>query len=108
MPTFSPAFAHPGQLDKEIKKAIRKLDKNDVISVNYSIHEDSTDDLAIFFRVLLTDAAAGREDQLGELGRRISTTVLDVVRPHENWGLLAYFSYRSESEQAQRKDSKWP
>jgi len=92
------------QLDTVIAKAIRKLGK-ETVRVNYSLGTDSTGEPSIFFRIVLTDAAS-REDRLAEVTSRIST-ILDEIRPQENWGLLSYFSFRSKSEQEKRDDPDW-
>lgn len=60
---------------------------------------DSTDDPSIQFRIVQKDSAA-REEGLGELTGRIVRMFFDELRPHENWGLYMYFSFRSHSEQA--------
>lgn len=96
---------HQSQLANEIAKAIRKLPK-EVVRVNYNLGTDSTGEPAIFFRIVLTDAAS-REDKLAQVTDRIAMILFDGVRPHENWGLLPYFSFRSKSEQDERNDPEW-
>jgi hypothetical protein len=93
------------QLGSQIAKAVRKLGK-EAVRVNYSLGEDSTGEPSIFFRVVLTDAAS-KEDKLAEVTGRIATSLFDELRPHENWGLLPYFSFRSKSEQQRRNDPEW-
>ena len=55
---------------------------------------------------VLNDAAS-REDHLAQVTDRIAMILFDGVRPHENWGLLPYFSFRSKSEQDERNDPEW-
>jgi hypothetical protein len=98
-------LVHGTQLANKITKVIRKLG-NEVVRVNYSLGSDSTGEPAIFFRVVLTDAAS-REDKLAEVTGRIARILFDEVRPYENWGLLPYFSFRSKSEQKARNDPEW-
>jgi len=98
-------FVHQAQLVSEIAKAIRKLGK-EAVRVNYSLGTDSTGESAIFFRIVLTDAAS-REDKLADVTGRIATILFDEIRPYENWGLLPYFSFRSKSEQERRNDPEW-
>jgi hypothetical protein len=93
------------RLQDEIAKAIRKLGK-DVVRVNYSFDTDSTGDEAVYFRVVLTDASS-REDKLSQTADRIEAILSDGLGLQEKWGLLAYFSYRNESEQKQLRDPKW-
>ena len=105
MPMVPTGFVNKTQLDGEIAKAKRKL-PGDAVRVNYSFGTDSTGEPSIFFRIVLTDAAS-REDKLAEVTSRIATILFDKIRPHENWGLLPYFSFRSKSEQDKRNDPEW-
>ena len=95
-------FVHQAQLDAEIKSAVGKLGP-EVVHVAYHLGADSTGEPSIFFRVVLTDAAA-REETLTETTGRIATTLFNEVRPIENWGLHPYFNFRSQAEQQRRKD----
>ena len=105
MATVPAGFVHQGQLGREVAKAIRKLGK-DVVRVNYSLGEDSTGEPSIDFRIVLTDRAS-KENRLLAVTQRIVDTLFDELRPHENWGLLPYFSFRSKSEQEERNDPEW-
>jgi hypothetical protein len=105
MPIVPTGAVHQAQLANQIAKAIRKLGK-DAVRVNYSLGTDSTGEPSIFFRIVLTDAAS-REDKLAGVTGRISEILFDELRPHENWGLLPYFSFRSKSEQQNRNDPEW-
>jgi hypothetical protein len=93
-------------LAESVDAAIRSLNPQDVVHVAYSIGQDSTDDPAIFFRIVLTDAAS-REDGLADITGRVASTLFDSIRPIENWGLTPYFSFRSFSEQRVRNDPEW-
>lgn len=108
MPIVPAGSVHQTQLAKEVDKAIRKLRKltKETVRVNYSLGTDSTDEPAIFFRIVLTDAAS-REDKLAEVTGRIATILFDEIRPYENWRLLPYLSFRSKSEQEKRNDPEW-
>jgi hypothetical protein len=105
MPMAPRGFVHQGQLDSEIKSAVRKLGP-EVVHVAYRLGEDSTGEPSIFFRIVLTDAASS-EDTLTETTGRIATILFDEVRPIENWRLHPYFNFRSESEQRGRRDPEW-
>ena len=48
-----------------------------------------------------------REDQLGEVAGRIRSALIQNLKPLERWGLIAYFSFRSQAEQAELKDEAW-
>jgi hypothetical protein len=105
MPMVPTGFVHQTDLANEIAKAIRKLAK-EVVRASYNLGTDSTGEPSIFFRIVLTDAAS-REDKLAEVTGRIATILFDEIRPHEKWGLLPYFSFRSKSEQETRNDPEW-
>jgi hypothetical protein len=98
-------FVQQTRLAEEIAKAVGKLGK-DVVRVRHSLGVDSTGEAAIFFRIVLKDSAS-REDKLARVTDRIATTLFDELRPQENWGLLPYFSFRSNSEQARRNEPEW-
>jgi hypothetical protein len=106
MPIVPAGFVNRTQLSKEVMKAIRKLG-NQAVSVKHSLGEDSTGEPSIFFRIVLTDTAS-KEENLAEVSGHIATTLFDELRPYENWGLLPYFSFRSQSEQQNRQnDPDW-
>ncbi len=99
-------FVNQAELAQSVKAAIQSLNPQEVVHVAYSIGHDSTDDPAIFFRIVLTDAAS-REDRLADVTGRVASTLFDWIRPVENWGLTPYFSFRSYSEQRMRNDPEW-
>ncbi len=99
-------FLNQAELSRGVDDAVRRLDPKEVVRVAYSIGNDSTDEPAIFFRVVLTDAAS-REDELSDVTRRVETSLFDATRPIEHWGLMPYFSFRSFSEQRMRNDPEW-
>jgi predicted transcriptional regulator len=94
------------QLTQSIDASIRSLNPEEVVHVAYNIGNDSTDDPAIFFRIVLTDPAS-REDRLAEVTQRVEAAIVDSIRPMEDWGLFPYFSFRSFSEQRALSDPKW-
>jgi hypothetical protein len=93
------------KLANEVNKAVRKLGK-DVVRVRYNVGTDWSGDPAIYFRIVLSDAAS-REDRLGDVAGRIRTILFEEIRPYENWGLIPYFNFRSKSEQAKRNEPEW-
>jgi hypothetical protein len=72
----------------------------------HSIGPDSIDDPAMFFRIVLSDAAS-REGRLADVTGRVASTLFNAIRPIENWGSTPYFSFRSFLEQRIRNDPEW-
>ena len=97
-------LVHQGQLDAEIKSAIRKLGP-EAAQVSYGLGADSTGEPSVFFRIVLTDAAA-KEEALADVTGRITTLLFDELLPMK-WGLHAYFNFRSYSEYQSRNDPEW-
>ena len=106
MPLVPTGFVNQAQLDRDVKKAVNRLEVRDVVRVHHNVGVDSTGEPAIYFRIVLTDAAS-REATLADVTGRVATTIFDALRPYENWGLTPYFSFRSKSEQDQRHDPEW-
>ena len=77
-----------------------------MIHVRYTLGQDWTGDDAIFFRILLSDRASKR-DRLLRVTQRVSDQIVRALEPVEQWGLLPYFDYRSQSEQAALKEEAW-
>jgi hypothetical protein len=100
-----PGYVHRGHLETIVKEAATQLGP-EVLHVGYQIRPDSTDEPAIFFRILLTDAAA-REETVVNVTRRIAEVLRATVRPLEDWGLRPYFNYRTKSDQDRRRDADW-
>lgn len=98
-------MVHQAQIDAEIESAIRKLGP-EAAQVSYGLGEDSTGEPSLFFRIVLTDDAAKEEALAGATGR-IATLLFDELRPMENWGLHAYFNFRSASEHQSKYDPDW-
>ena len=106
MPFTPSGFVQQRQITDQIDAVIKKLDPADVVHVAFKIGEDHTGDPALYFRIVLTDAAASI-DRLGEVADRVRTTLWESLHPLENWGLILYCSFRSYSEQQQLDDPEW-
>src|SRR5579863_7678873 len=98
MPFVPRAFVHPPKFKAAITRAARRL-APDVVSIIPTLGDDWSGEGAVFFMVILSDAASGRE-QLFRVAERVSKTVVNEVEPLEEWGVLPYFNFRSQSEQA--------
>lgn len=106
MAVYPSGIVNQAQIAEAVEKAKAKLDKNEVRLVRYSIGVDSSGEISIFFRILLSDYAS-QESRLGDVTTRVATILFDEINPYENWGVLPYFSFRSESEQRKRYDAAW-
>ena len=77
----------------------------DVIRIRFHVGEDWAEEPAVFFRILLSDAAS-------QPGRLFPVTRAVRQRLHDDLGfpnpdLLPYFRFRSQSEQAAIQDPAW-
>lgn len=77
----------------------------DVVRIRHSLGSDWSGDDAIFFRIVLSDRAS-REDRLPAVSDRVSSRLTEELNLADS-GLLPYFSFRSESEQAILNDEGW-
>ena len=98
-------YINQGQLATDVERAKLKLG-TEVVRVRHNVGADTSGDPSLFFRVILKDSSI-REDTLADLTGQIAAVFFDELRPYENWGLIPYFSFRSESEQSQRNDLEW-
>lgn len=74
-----------------------------VVNLRYSVDNDWSGDPAIFFRITLSDDAARRE-VLSQTSRRVMDFITQRLDPFGQWGLIPYFSFRSQSEQAKLRE----
>ena len=96
------AFVNQTQLSTAVTQAVQTLGR-EVVRLRHTIGEDTSGDPAIFFRIVLADWAVD-EETLADVAGKISTTLINELRPYENWGLLPYFSFRSNSEQSGERE----
>lgn len=71
----------------------------------YSLAEDVQGDTSLFFRVVISDAAAA-PNRLRDTTQRVIEKILDEINADE-LGLQTYFNFRSQSEQAILKEPFW-
>jgi hypothetical protein len=93
----------------ELAAAIAKLEQKlapDVVRIRYSIGTDWSGEEAVYFRILLSDAAS-KPRRLREVTRRVSTVIYQQIDPLNSWGLVPYLRFRSQSEQAALKEAAW-
>jgi hypothetical protein len=93
------AHVQQRQFMAAITRAARSLGP-DIIGVIPTLGNDWTGEPAVFFMVILSDAAVSRHDQLLDVTNHVSDFIVQRVAPLEKWGVLPYFTFRSHSEQA--------
>ncbi len=91
----------------EIDAAVNRVQQivgPDVVRIRYEIAEDWSGQWAIFFRVVLTDDAAGR--RLRDIATKV---VWELARQLDfpGMGVFPYHNFRSESEQAALREPAW-
>ena len=110
-----PSFLiNQAEIAKGVKK-VEKMFKPDVVRIGHTIRENWMGDPAIYFRVLLSDAAAkkfvdavtNRREGGRELPEKIKEAMEKQVDPLGKWGLFPHFNFRSVSDQAYLKDKEW-
>ena len=106
MATVSSGYVNQQQIATEVEQAIAKLGP-EVVHIKYTVEDDMSGEPAIYFRITLTDEACSTDKALDEVAERVSNSLFDELRPYSNWGLRAYFHFRSYSEQAALKDPAW-
>jgi hypothetical protein len=94
-------LAQPTELVKQIS-ALAPLPPG-VVNFHYTVDEDWSGDSAIFFYVTLSDDAARRE-VLHENAKRIEDLIRQRLDAIDQWGLIPYFYFRSQSEQENLKE----
>jgi hypothetical protein len=76
------------------------------VRIRYTLGEDWTGDPAVFFRITLPDDAPS-SDHLFGTSDGISTAIEQRMEPLEQWGVLPYYRFRRQSEQAQPNEPAW-
>jgi hypothetical protein len=74
-----------------------------IVNFRYTVENDWSGDPAIFFWITLSDEAARRE-VLSKTSRCIMDFITRRLDPVGEWGLIPYFNFRSQSEQASLKE----
>jgi hypothetical protein len=93
--------AQPKELIKQIN-ALGPLPAG-VVNHRFTIENDWSGDPAIFFWITLSDEAA-RQTVLSQTCRRVTDFITQRLDPIGQWGLIPYFNFRSQSEQAALKE----
>ncbi len=91
-------------LDEGVREMADKL-RGEVLGINYHFGYDWSGDPAIFFRVLLDDSVSGPAS--GKVMLRITDELMDGLRLRE-LEEMAYFRFRTQSEQDRLQEPEWP
>jgi len=92
------AFAHQAEFEAAVARVARTLGPQ-FLSVTPTLGSDWQGEPAVFFLVVLSDAAS-RRDQILQATDQVSKAIRQQVQPLEEWGVLPFFNFRSQSEQA--------
>ena len=99
------AAAKKPQINAAVADVMKELAPLGVERINYEIAQDWSGEWAIFFRVLLSDAASSRDNLLNATTQVIWRMSAKLDLP--NLGLFPHFDFRSQSEQAKVKEPAW-
>jgi hypothetical protein len=102
VPSLSKGFAQPADLVKKLNR-VRAFLPPDVVQWHYTVGNDWSGDPAIFFTIVITDDAS-KPENLRRVTTAITNLIAQKVDPLNRWDLFPYFTFRSQSEQAKRKD----
>jgi len=90
----------------KIVKATEEKFAPDVVRIRYHTGFDWNGDPAIFFRILLSDAASVPEN-LGKVIRPVQRELFDEFLRLGESDYFPYTTFRSKSEQDKLKDPQW-
>jgi hypothetical protein len=99
--TWSRGLAQPTELNEHLD-ALSPLPP-DVVKLRYTFDYDWSGDPAIFFWITLSDDAA-RKEILSRTSRHVMDFITQRLEPMAQWGLIPYFNFRSQSEQAKLQE----
>jgi hypothetical protein len=74
-----------------------------VVKWRYTVDDDWTGDPSLFFWITLADRAA-QPQNLHQTTKDIIDVITQRVDPRGQWGLIPYFNFRSQTEQAELKE----
>jgi hypothetical protein len=98
------AYVNQAELDQAVARILAGLGQK-VVRLRYSLEDDWSGDPAIFFRILLADNL-NREERFA-LSQEISSAIVRELKPLDQWGVLPYFNFRRQSEQAILREPAW-
>jgi hypothetical protein len=71
-----------------------------VVNIHHTFGDDWNGESAVFFQIKLPDGTP--RGQLLDLTKQISQALVQEVQPLEEWGVLPYFNFSAQFEQAKR------
>ena len=92
------AFVQQSQFQTAIAQVAQGL-APEVVGIVPTLGDDWSGEPAVFFMVILADSFT-RQDRLLNMINHVSEAVEQQIQPLEQWGVLPYFNFRSQSEQA--------
>jgi hypothetical protein len=92
------AFAQQPLFQAAVARATQQLAPH-VVDIIPTLGNDWSGEPAVFFMVILADSSS-RRDQLLRVTNQVSNFIDRQVEPLAQWGVLPYFNFRSQSEQA--------
>jgi hypothetical protein len=78
----------------------------EVLSATPTLGTDWNGDSAVFFQVILADNSVPRPKLLA-FTKQISRAIVQEIRPLEEWDVVPYFDFLTESERAKMKEPSW-
>ena len=102
MAYLAKGIAHAADLQIKLNGIMPKPSPG-VVKWRHTFDSDWSGDPAIFFWVTLTDDAS-KKANLSEATGAFTKAITDRIDFLNDWGLIPYFNFRSESEQAKLKD----
>ena len=77
-----------------------------VLSVTPTLGTDWNGEPAVYFQIIIADNAVPRPELL-EFTKKISQAIVQHVRPVEEWGVLPYFNFLTQSDAARMPQPTW-
>jgi hypothetical protein len=91
------AFVQQTQFFAAVAEVVSAL-PSPIVSVTPSLGTDWNGEPAVFFEIVLEDGTP--RGQLLNLTKKISHTIVQQVQPLEEWHVLPYFNFYTQSERA--------
>jgi len=104
VPYIPTGFVNQQEIEAAVQRAEQALAPT-VVRIRYNLGADWTGDPSIFFRVVISDELA-KKPKLSAIAQTVALKLMNEVKTDE-FGLQAYFNFRSRSEQAHLNEPAW-